>query len=495
MEEDQDLLDSKVAIHDRHRFELKVDIDLPDAKKNSYHIEAFFFIPKALNINPGTFEKQNFYSHLQRYIRFKTPQISLSNLIAHSTANSPVNRIRALLQEVSLGNKSEELTGNLVQEVKLLGTIIRATFRDQVRGFLADLHNPSTKEGIAQALKELDTTFVVLKELRSQFLHPSMPRRAQDAFGFIDEYVSLSCEEFLTTLLDQVNGERLYPEQWTALRQRLVLMVVAQQDYRRALGYPSFWEEGGDSSALPYRRGVLKKFATSALNLNLEESEFEGMTQLHFSVAAGVAMLFAAVVTVAAQSRFSTDSSMFILIVVVSYILKDRIKDWLKILLSRHMLRSLADHKVKIRDPSSKRVIGFFREAFSFLHHSQVPKDVLQRRNQDNFTSIDEEGKPERVIKYEKEVTLYPEVISRFHERRRDIKDIMRLNVSPWLKNADDPTVEQLIYDRDQGRVVSASCSRVYHINLVLRYGMNRMERFRLIANRDGIISMNEVVS
>ena len=92
--ENDDLLDSKIAIHDRQRFELKVDIDLPEIKKNSYRIEAYFFIPKALNISPKKKKKQDFYSHLQRYIRFKTPQFGLDALIAHSTTNSPVNRIK-----------------------------------------------------------------------------------------------------------------------------------------------------------------------------------------------------------------------------------------------------------------------------------------------------------------------------------------------------------------------------------------------------------------
>ena len=62
-------------------------------------------------------------------------------------------------------------------------------------------------------------------------------------------------------------------------------------------------------------------------------------------------MLFAAAATIFAQSRYAYKSMPFVLIVVVSYIFKDRIKDWLKLVFSKGMTRWLADRKADIPDP------------------------------------------------------------------------------------------------------------------------------------------------
>ena len=120
----------------------------------------------------------------------------------------------------------------------------------------------------------------------------------------------------------------------------------------------------------------------------------------------------------------------------------------------------------------------------------------------DNITSIDEEGKPERVIKYEKEVELFPARISRFHERRRDLNDIMRLNIDDFLKQADDPTVAYLHLNSESGQLESSQCRRVYHVNLILKYSFYdaqkhvrfRFQRIRLILNRNGIVKLEEVM-
>ena len=44
---------------------------------------------KTLGINPATYGKTEFYNDIQRYIRFKTPQFSISKLTDPGEKNSP----------------------------------------------------------------------------------------------------------------------------------------------------------------------------------------------------------------------------------------------------------------------------------------------------------------------------------------------------------------------------------------------------------------------
>ena len=267
------------------------------------------------------------------------------------------------------------------------------------------------------------------------------------------------------------------------------------------MGYPSVIRSRSANEVMVYRRSVLKKFVSSVLYLQLEITEWEGWKQFFYGLAAGVAMLFAAAATIFAQTRYTTKSMPFVLIVVVSYIFKDRIKDWLKLVFSKGMTRWLADRKADISDPLTGAKIGFYKEAFSFVPPDQVPPEVHNRRNVDNFTSIEGEGKPERVMKYEKEVTLYPDPIFKAHERRKDLNDIMRFSIDDFLRQADDPKVDYLHLNDEGDRLETLHCSRAYHVNMIVRYtsqdssgGLQvSYERVRIVLNRDGIMRLEEV--
>ena len=94
IEDQNDIFDSRVKFHDRHRFEIKLDIDLDAGLESTYSVETYFFVPKALNIGPHSYLKENFYNDTQRYIRFKTPKVSLSRLCDPSLETSPLTRIK-----------------------------------------------------------------------------------------------------------------------------------------------------------------------------------------------------------------------------------------------------------------------------------------------------------------------------------------------------------------------------------------------------------------
>src|SRR5512142_1908885 len=93
-EEVNEIADSKISVHDRHRVEVKLDIELGDGDACGYRVDTYFFVPSALNITPNTYSKNLFYSSIQRYIRFKTPQFSLTRIIDPREETSPLARIR-----------------------------------------------------------------------------------------------------------------------------------------------------------------------------------------------------------------------------------------------------------------------------------------------------------------------------------------------------------------------------------------------------------------
>ncbi|MEW5905940.1 MAG: hypothetical protein AB1734_04060 [Elusimicrobiota bacterium] len=511
IEDSEDIFDASVKFHDRHRFEIKLEMDLADVPKAEFDMEAYFFVPKALNISPQTYSKERFYGDMQRYVRFQIPRMSLAKIADGSNALSPLYRIRAALSRLRAGERDPGLVPLLYDEFKLLGCIIRGELRDGARLFISVLgrgENPRPgvflAEGLDNLVMDLHSLSSALSSLKREVTDSSVPLRIRETAAYFDEYRSLTLEEYLAALVAALRragvGTPSCDPRLSAAEKQLAGLAAEQEGYRRAMGYPSVYEKADGGETLIYRRGVLKKFISSALYLKAEVEEWTTMSQLGPGIAAGVAMLFAVAATIYAQSRYALNSAAFVMIVVVSYIFKDRIKDWLKVFFSRSMAKWLYDRRSEILTPRDDIRIGEMREAFTFLKPGDVPADILDLRNIDNITSIDEDGKPERVFKYKKEMILKPRLIGKLHDRRKDLNDIIRFNITEFVKQADDTRADYTRVAPD-GTLLSSSCPRVYRLNLVLRYsyrgrdGATRVnrERIRVVLNKEGIVRMEEV--
>jgi len=512
IDEHNDIFDSKITPHDRHRFEIKLALALPASSRTVYELESYFFVPRALNIGPRTYTKEDFYNSNQRYIRFKTPKISLAKLCDPSLATSPLNRVRETLSGILSGSRDTALVKRAYDEFKLLGCVIRSELRDHARAFIADLSGYSSRPGerggklflgerLDGFLADLEAVCGRINALKSEVMSPSVPVKLKEEFRFFDEYLSLIIEEYLTSLLEALRGN---PEALAAFKSSeaaLTEQVVSQSRYRAAMNYPSVLKDGDSNEVMIYRRGVLKKFFSSVLYLKTEVDEWQTVTQVVFGLAAGLAMLFAALAAIYAQNRFTMNSVPFVLVIVVSYIFKDRIKDWLKLLFSRNLTRWFSDREIRILDLDSRKKIGTLKEAFTFIADDDVPPDIARLRNVDNFTSIDEDGKPERVFKYKKEISLFPERILVSHDRRKDFNDIMRFNIKDFVTQADDSKVEYQSVDPATGRIRTVDCARVYHMNLIIKYsylaarGQEKVhyDRIRVVLNKEGLVRLEEV--
>ncbi|HCC46806.1 MAG TPA: hypothetical protein DEQ38_01615 [Elusimicrobia bacterium] len=77
----------------------------------------------------------------------------------------------------------------------------------------------------------------------------------------------------------------------------------------------------------------------------------------------------------------------------------------------------------------------------------------------------------------------------------------MRFNIRELVAQADDAAVDYPYVDPASGELRTAVCSRVYHINLVLKYTYFdkeeqvtiHYERIRIVVGKDGIVRLEEV--
>jgi hypothetical protein len=466
-------------------------------------------VPRSLGINSYTYSKERFYGDIQAYIRFKTPHVALPALLDPQNHDSPLNRIPRPLAAAQRHPRDTKALESLSYELRLLGCLVRANVRDRTAQLTDDATALKTqaqrssavddvRHGIDSLLGDIERVVDRFRDHRTAFQDPVLPLWIREVYLYVDEYISFVVETHLTSLVEALDRSAKVRQGLEQTRKRVCQTLLTERRHREGAGYTSVLKPGESHDHYIYRHGLLKKFVMSVLFLEIsKEKEGRRVSELIAGVAAGVAMLIATVLAIASQNLYGMNTLPFVAAVVAGYVLKDRIKDWLKQYFSS--MTHLADYDVRIRDPETGVVLGRCREAFSFLDAKKVPNEVVQRRHQDSVSTIEAESKPEIVMKYEKEVHLDGKKLGRDYHRLADINDIIRFSVADFLVRTDDPVRPVRYYVPERDEVESIKCPKLYHMNMVwvLRAPGERrddatLERVRVILDKRGIRKIEE---
>ncbi|KAL0051470.1 hypothetical protein WJX82_008099 [Trebouxia sp. C0006] len=264
-------------------------------------------------------------------------------------------------------------------------------------------------------------------------------------------------------------------------RQLIMETVIHLQDERRRRGYHESIivpNDPGRNEQYTNRIKCLKHNARAAVVLRpqlLAQSfllaDLVGMT------IAGAAMCLATGAVFVA-TRFSRNqlSGVYVTIIVVGYMLKDRMKEWGKRYLQPAAMKfgfEFPDRTVKMRDSRGKRV-GRCKEWVKVVSDTEVDVRVLAMRHKDKGHIPPERQalKPERVLAYRKKMEV---AWNQLDPRLRGVDgldDIMRFDLQHFCRRMQPP--DEPHYSLETGedgsmQVQKIQCARVYHINVVLR--------------------------
>jgi len=436
-------------------------------------------VPRSLGLDVHSYTREQFYADVQAYIRFKTPHVSLPALADSDDRRSPLQRARRLVQQAN-GELETLEPGQLSHELRLLGCMVRANLRDTATDIstkIERLGDPGAHEvltqdvrqAIARLLHDVGVILGAFRALRPDFLQPRRPQWLGELYEYVDEYLSISVETYLTSVLSSLDANEGLRRRLADNRAGLVTRVVAEQRHRSGAGYQSVLDPDGENRSYVYRKSALKKFVSSVLFLEIrKEKEGRGIANVVAGVAAAVAMAFSTVAAIWSQGRYGLNSFPFVLAIVISYVFKDRIKEWLRAYFSGLLSSWLSDYSVQIHDPVAGVVVGRCRESFAFLSPSQVPPEILRRRHADSRSVLEPESKPEVIMKYVKDVTLLGKRIAHTHGRLGDVNDIIRFDFSGFLARMDQPRQTVATYSPELDGVTAVTCPKAYHVNLVM---------------------------
>ncbi|MEF3279658.1 MAG: hypothetical protein K6357_01650 [Elusimicrobiota bacterium] len=475
-----------LSIHDRYRFEIKINLD-EDISGGVHKIEYYFFLPASLNISHYTYDKNQFYSSLQRYIRYQSPEMGVEDTFKSSNQLSPYNKTINLLDMLKDSPTNKFLIETAVDEIKLIGSIIKA----EVNKTYSCISALASRDDVIKASNHLisisDIILSGMMELKKKISSFNYESKIIDSFRYLDEYITMLELETFINIIKLYNNQ--LPDEISGKIQK---KIEELDNYRKIEKFLCFCEDNADFFL--YYRGLLKKFISSCLFLKSEPT-FNLYNHIISGVASATAMLFAIIVMIYAQIKYSVTSLIFIIIAVISYVFKDRIKEFVKIMFSKKAVNFIFDRKIKITEPVHDIRIGYIKESFAILSASSVNEEIINVRNNDNVDIIDEDAKIEVVLKYKKEIKLNYDIIKKYHTRRKKLLTIIRFSISDFLKHTDD---DEVVYNvLKDGNIKSVKAKRTYHMNVVVKYFSKKLdavyERYRIIFNRSGIIKVERM--
>jgi hypothetical protein len=215
--------------------------------------------------------------------------------------------------------------------------------------------------------------------------------------------------------------------------------------------------------------------------------------------AAAIAMTFATLAAIFAETFFLKNSMQWALLVIIAYVFKDRIKEGLRAFFIRVVPRVLADQIFSFVSPRTGKRLSRMKVIMRIVKASRVPQLIQQKRSH--------EGNPFQDLLPEEDVvhlTRYVKIFRTHRDRAlgpwiNAITVITRIRIDDWLKEMDDPS-DVLYVSSHEGDLEQQNSDRVYHLHLVITEAAKNKEieeihHYRIILNKKGILRLEQVPS
>lgn len=496
----EDLDNGEFHIRDKWQVELKSDFFPHPALASSEYVQEFYlFIPNSLQINSLTYTKNQFYHDQTNLIRYKTPEFTFRDILNVNNPRSPLTRILHLCE---MPETSENQTA-ISDELKLLGNVVRSALREQVKNLIAELvieRNEERSVGFSEHTMQLCMDIQQLRKAYSQAQSLFLNEWGNSAFFrnflYIDEFISAAITHYLTGLLENIRLS--VNKHLVSVDSAICEVLINEKRITEAyVGSPAGISDPVDErerEQILYRKGLLNKFVLDALLLHTSRFTLEQRYQ-HWigGIAAGVAMTIFFVLFVWLGRVFVINSQPFILFTVIIYILKDRIKEWIKTLSYHHAFKWFSDFSTEIQPPDESYKLGVIKETFSFIDENQLSPDIRNARNKEFHEVLETFQRPEEVLFYKRTVEITN--LQGREGRRHGLNIIFRFNIHRFLRKASNPVEMYYTLDSKTKKLLSMRLPKVYHLDMIIKnFGSSHtgqatteLKKLRIVIDKNGI--------
>ena len=478
--------------HDDFSVEFKFGFNtIEDGVKDNYSVNAWMFVPNSLDINPENYGKKQFYRDIKSNVRLITP-VYLLREIAQDTSQ-PLVSLKAALENVVADGSRASLDA-YEYHLKMFAAIFKSALRDHA-SHLRSVRSLETAEYLVEDYVE--NSKLVLAKFRSLYKIidvPTVSDKVRTLFRLSDEFMSHMVELRTIRVIKGLDSS-VASDRCSGIRERFVSLITDEREYMKQMGYGLLKGDKSHDRQLVFHHGMLKKFIESELYINLDKKK-DGVAveQIYYSIAAGVAMIFATAVAWHTQMRYGNITWPLFIVLVVSYMLKDRIKDLLRYYFAHKLGDKYFDKKASVTIGNNK--VGLIKEGFDFISRSKIPAEVMAIR--EKGSSVEDESRifEEKILLYRKNVTIDDVALARnAYYPMKGINEIMRLHLTRFTHKMDNPEVPIDTFD-DQGYLMTVSIPKIYYVNIVFQLqhdGEAEYHHFRITMTKTGVQSIDEI--
>lgn len=478
--------------HDNYSVEFKFGFNCKeDKERDDFSVNAWIFVPNSLGVNSENYGKKQFYRDVKSNVRVITP-VYLLREIAKDTSlplTSLRNALETLVRELpSLDMDSYEY------HLKMFAAIFKSSIRDQ------SVHIRSVGNiGADKYLVEdyISSTKAVLSKFRAMYRIidvPTVTEKVRTYFRLCDEFMSHVVSVQTIRIIKEI--DRLPDKNACAwARAEFTALIKREQEYKRSRGYGIVSDDQEYNRKLIYHRGMLKKFIESELYIRLDKKK-DGVAvqQLFYSIAAGVAMIFATAAAWITQTRFGNITWPLFVVLVISYMLKDRIKELMRYYFAHKLGNKYYDNKATIT--IGKKRVGEIKEGFDFISSERLSSDV--RRMRESAASIEDESNifEEKIMLYRKRLTIDDAALAAIDNYPLSgINEIMRLHLTRFSQKMDNPVVPIATMDAN-GDIKVVPVDKIYYLNIIFNCchdSYSEYHHFKVAMTRNGVLNVDRI--
>ena len=488
----EDLETDEVHIQDRWQFSLKSEFFPQNGTKPSRNTQEFYlFIPNSLQINTNTYSNASFYLDQTNLIRYKTPQFSFEQLLDEHNLRSPLNRIITLCSQPDNNSRREAFS----HELKLLANVVRSTLRREIRLLLSN--DGIKNKDFNKKMLHICSYVQILRERYAIAEQKCLDNWRDPLFYrqmlYIDEFMSYSISHYFTGLLENI---RLVESSEFKTADETICEILLKEKQLSDLliknGKKPVYD-GAEEENVLYRYSLLNKFVLDALHLTTNRFSLDERYR-HWigAVSAGVAMMIYFSFFIWLGNIFVINSAPFVLLTVIFYVLKDRIKEWMKNISYIQASRWFPDYTTIIRSEEKKRHVGLIKESFSFIEPPQLSQELKTMRNAEFHSVLETVVRPENILFYKRIVDINTMPVK---SRRYGVNVIFRFNIQNFLRKAGNPVETHLMFEPETKELKSIRLPKVYHLNLIIRSKFTEdgttlkeeLKKLRIVIDKNGI--------
>ena len=478
--------------HDNFSVEFKFGFEgSPEGERHEFAVNTWIFVPNSLDITPQTYGKDQFYRDIKSNVRLITPVYLLRELSDPSSL--PFVSLReSFLQLASMPTESN--VDNYESEIKMFAAI----FKSALRNHSVHTSNATSPNEVAYLtedfVKEVGTIIGEYRKLYQLINVPTVDVKLRNYYLFGDDMMSHIIDVQSVRILKKIDS--MVESSLATVRERLVELMRSEKRYKISQRYEILESEEAESNRqLVFRYGLLKKYVESDLYIKLNKKrDGFAIEQIYYSLAAGLAMIFATAVAWFAQLKYGNITGPLFIVLVVSYMLKDRIKDLMRYYFAHRLGNKYFDNRAEVRIKGHK--VGVVKEGVDFISETKAPREVMDIRGRSSLVEAENRIFEEKILLYRKRIVINNAELGAVNDYPvKGINEILRFHMHRFIQKMDNPEVPVSTLDTD-GNVTTVKVQKIYYINMVMQLvdGVDiSYRRFRVVMTRNGILKVEQM--